>query len=79
MFLILSFVYIFVLHHREHGVPQSFIFLCIKENLKNSVRLCILCGGLKIYSSRKASAGSTFTALRTGINVPIKAMTSKAK
>ena len=32
-----------------------------------------------IYSSRKASAGSTFTALRTGINVPTNAMTSKAR
>ena len=54
-------------------------FFFTTENLKNSVLLRVLCGELKIYSSLKASAGSTFDALDTGMAVPIREMTRSSK
>ena len=58
-----------------------FPLLCVSEILRFALddkEICVICGESN-YSSLKASAGSTFVALDTGISVPIKAMTSKAK
>ena len=53
-----------------------FPLLCVSEILRFALddkEICVICGELN-YSSRSASAGSTFAARITGMAVPIKDM-----